>query len=91
MTPKRFLELIVAAELEARSYSGRGMFGRSCIGIDLERGESAVGAALKIAAACDTIEEVEYLYRALKDAREDSMGLGTIVYWPDMEWPKTSD
>lgn len=58
-------------------YSGRGMYGKTCIGFDLNHASDAMylGAA---------IAQVMGLEGALLvgRARQDSMGLGIIVYFP---------
>ena len=65
-------EIADANEGSLRSYSGRGMYGKECLGIDCENANSVIedaGAA------------------GIKGARTDSMGLGAIVYWPKLEVP----
>ena len=51
-------------------YSGRGMFGKNCIGIICDYPLSCVEAAGAI---------------GITGARTDSMGLGAIVYWPHIQ------
>jgi len=51
-------------------YSGRGMFGASCVGIDGDYATPIIEAA---AAA------------GITGARQDSMGKGVIVYWPSIQ------
>jgi hypothetical protein len=63
--------LINAGIGRVRSYSGRFMYGKSCIGIALSRGESPT--------------ELGNL-RFAGPSRQDSLGLGMIVYWPQHEW-----
>lgn len=41
MNSTKFIDVLRAADLEPRSYSGRGMYGRECVGVELGRGESA--------------------------------------------------
>lgn len=52
-----------------KGYSGRGMFGAQCYGIECEHSQKA---------------EVIHLGRQkkLRDARQDELGLQAIVYWP---------
>lgn len=51
-------------------YSGRGMYGTECIGVegDTYDIQGATGALRKI----------------LGNNRQDSMGLGSIIYWPSV-------
>lgn len=53
-----------------KSYSGRCMYGRSCVGIVTDD-----------PIAC--IEEAAS--KGIKGAKMDNMGLSSIVYWPDIE------
>lgn len=76
--------------LEFRSYSGRGMYGRECLGTVHE---NAVQCALQIAQAAFALAsevqlhiEYEHLLETLSRARIDSMGMSIIVYWPDIAW-----
>ena len=49
-----------------KSYSGRGMFGEKCMGIDCGNYTECIKAAAE---------------HGLKGARWDNLGLGYIVYW----------
>ena len=64
-----------------RSYSGRGMMGRTCLGIDTTQSlftiGMVIGSALALAAPFDKVS-----------VREDSMGKETIVYFPNIEAPE---
>lgn len=51
-------------------YSGRGMFGALCYGID---GQDEVEILMAVGAA------------GLPRPKIDSMGMGVIVYWPQIE------
>lgn len=52
------------------NYSGRGMYGATCIGLIVD-------------SAMDTIEEAAS--RGLKGACSDNLGKGYIVYWPSVK------
>lgn len=77
-------------DLVAQSYSGRGMYGRDCVGVTLPAGVSAFRLAAAISAALldmDSEEgpsDVEELSRLT--VREDSMGRDSIVYFPNVPW-----
>ena len=111
-------QLIEDAGYEYRSYSGRGMFGKSCVGVVLDEGvrpfkfiadlvgatfndvtinfESAVEDGTKsLADNMNDAEEAvtnavetmgEELSATLERAAWDSMGMGTVVYFPDVAW-----
>lgn len=50
-------------------YSGRGMFGKTCCGIDCDNADAAIEEAAS---------------RGLRGAKVDGMGKGFIVYWPSV-------
>jgi len=55
---------------ELREYSGRGMYGKSCLGIVCDD-------------PSDCIEEA--VVRGIRGACRDSMGKQAIVYWPSIK------
>jgi len=59
-------------------YSGRGMYGKSCVGYDLDsKGDLlSLGAALQTEGVLD-----DFINRA----SFDSMGMGIIVYFPGIK------
>lgn len=60
---------IVGGEVRL-DYSGRGMFGVTCLGVVCDD-------------AMECIEEAAS--RGLRGAQRDSMGLSAIVYWPELK------
>lgn len=92
MDAKKLIEVIESANYEARSYSGRGMYGRECVGIELRQGTSQFGVGVAVANMALTLG-YEDLAEDLMDLRvaSDSMGLDTIVYFPNVAWPKDED
>jgi hypothetical protein len=86
---KLLIEVAEAAGYEARSYSGRFMYGSTCVGVTLERDQSVVNFVLDVIEAASSFDEeddMENLTQALRNPRSDSMGLGTIIYWPELPW-----
>ncbi len=84
MTSKQLQDIVEAAGYETRSYSGRGMYGKECLAFtaDSETSSFAVAADL-IAAALDAGEDfVEPVLAAMRGIRTDSMGRGTVFYFP---------
>lgn len=66
---------------DVRSYEGRGMYGRSCLGvvISCSLGEffaDVMSASLETHQAADA--------ESFRGMRTDSMGLGTVVYFPNV-------
>lgn len=59
-------------DYEPRSYSGRAMYGKECIGLSLPDRHG--------------LDNLKKLVGSMP--RMDSLGMGIIVYWPEFEWPK---
>jgi hypothetical protein len=73
-------------------YSGRGMYGSQCFGIETSLNRFEVGVELALALAAADGGDMSDLARELAtDARTDSMGLGTIIYFPAFEWGTQED
>lgn len=87
-----FAQILVDADLEPRSYSGRGMYGKVCLGFVIERDDSPLRAfggilsGLSCRDATRVKSDLSDLSELMLEAREDSMGLGTIVYFPKIKW-----
>jgi hypothetical protein len=69
---------------EIISYSGRGMYGRQCLGITFDSMKDAFDFAL-------CVGEENDLSLALSRPTFDDMGLGIVVYWPRVEAPEGLD
>lgn len=65
------------------NYSGRGMFGRSCLGIVIRDGSPYLPVMMEFTGFLDAYgfngNEPEFA-----DASFDSLGLSTIVYFPNI-------
>lgn len=80
---------------KATNYSGRGMHGKSCLGFQVESGVS-VGefiADMMDEAASSTEGDrslfafhIEAMAEAFRDMKTDSLGRGTIVYFPSVDF-----
>jgi hypothetical protein len=89
--------MIEEAGYKCRSYSGRGMFGKACLGVDLDSAHQLGGLVSGLMAAClmgdpEGGDEYDAMNRASDAVRHmswDSMGRGTIYYWPGV--PYTDD
>jgi hypothetical protein len=68
-----------------RSYIGRGMGSRECVGLDTD---DVIGAIGEFGAwLIDTqVDNAADIMRQVAEARSASMGLGYILYWPRVEW-----
>ena len=65
-------------------YSGRGMFGELCFGLDCHR-EKDVFVALLDFALDGNMETLETIRDLIAGHAQDSMGRGMIVYFPEVD------
>jgi hypothetical protein len=70
-------------DAELRSYSGRNMYGKQCLGIDMESMTDAFRFAL-------SVQDSDLAY-ILSNPVFDNMGRGIIVYFPNVEAPEGID
>jgi hypothetical protein len=91
--PKHIVqETIENAGYQTRSYSGRGMYGKICVGVDAGKSLGAFFADIlqEVRNSSDKPggEEMDSQLIELEDAfrtmSSDAMGMGTIVYFPDV-------
>ena len=78
-------------DYEFRSYSGRGMFGKQCVGIVIPNniGKAILDIGIKLGEMDESdvknysyVEFVESFHKILWD----NMGLEYIIYFPDIEY-----
>ena len=67
---------------DTRSYSGRGMFGKSCLGCVVEKSTNLLEVGAALGEEGVTIPH---------NTKMDSMGLGTIVYWPGVAYAEEEE
>jgi hypothetical protein len=60
----------------SKNYSGRGMFGANCVSISTDHRDSDYSL-------CGELYAI-----GVPPGRTDSMGLGTVYYWPSTQWPE---
>ena len=70
-------------DAELRSYSGRNMYGKECLGIDMESMTDAFRFAL-------SVQDSDLAF-ILSRPVFDNMGRGIIVYFPNVEAPEGID
>ena len=92
MDAKLLIEVLQGAGYEPRSYSGRGMYGRQCVGVTLGRTASEFGLGVAVCReALDLLGsgETDSFLAALArlTVSTDSMGPGQILYFPGVQWP----
>lgn len=88
-TTKCIREACEHLDVEVRSYSGRGMYGKECIGFVVPNGMSAAQFAFNL--AIELCADDEFGSEAIEEFHnrewcQDSLGLDTIVYVPGVVW-----
>lgn len=68
-----------------RTYSGRGMYGKQCVGIVVSGGGATFELAFGLSAWVQQADVDFELGEAFKRPLTDSMGYDIIVYWPSIE------
>lgn len=104
MELKQLSALIEAAGYDPYSYSGRGMFGRKCVGITCPDVNTAIADLFEAVFEVDIEdvdnEEEEYearmsahnaLCEAIRKSASDSMGLDKVLYFKSVEWQDEQD
>lgn len=85
-----FQEILESCEYRTLSYSGRSMYGSSCLGVDLKQGQSPLVLFAEALEVCSK-EEVSLVEEALRKVQTDSMGQGSIVYFPGIDYVKSDE
>lgn len=103
---KTFQDYLVdcGGHLDVRSYSGRFMYGKICVGIVGQRSKIMSVLSDMVLHMCeDMLEfgespdtsnecyEVRDMIASLFNYSQDDMGLDIIIYWPEVEYIETSD
>ncbi len=78
---QKLIDALEDAGYAPRAYSGRGMFGKRCVSISEVR-----VSAWDVAVALFTGNDLDPT--DIPEPRQDSLGLGIVLYWPSYEWPK---
>ena len=89
-------DLIEDAGFETRSYSGRYMYGKECLGAILDQGQSEIAFAVDVMeTAIQSIDDydsneivygIQEISSLLKKSIVDSLGMGKIIYFPEVEY-----
>ena len=82
MTNEQFIEVLRDAGYTPKSYSGRGMYGRTCVSVNVDSLGDAFRLGFDLAAGSPDPDEA---YPGMPTS--DAMGLGYVLYWPGLEWP----
>ncbi len=86
---RAILKAIDNGDLEGyqpRSYSGRAMYGRDCLGIIVARHEILKVVGRLVHAIHDFADDDTIADLLEQDPCQDSMGMDAIVYFPRLPW-----
>ncbi len=92
LTPKQIEVLsdaIIAADGRPRSYSGRNMYGDTCLGVTTDQSpiQFIITVCRELAKIDDPNSGTDDIFCLLEeDVKTDSMGRGNIVYFPSIAW-----
>jgi len=76
-------QLFDEADIETRSYSGRSMYGKECLAVDLDKGLGDFIAKILYAMQSQLGGEAhDEIAEAFRGMTTDQMGRGVIVYFP---------
>lgn len=90
MESNEIAQMFKNAGYYVRSYSGRGMYGRSCLGVTTPDMLVMFADVLETVDGCED-DSVMVIADLMRSAVTDSMGQGMIVYWPNIEPPSQED
>lgn len=86
---QKLLEALDDGDCKLRSYSGRAMYGKECLGIVVHQPSTALSAIVD--ACLNHAEDMsrddrEDVIRGVGSYRTDNMGLDMIVYFPQVHF-----
>ena len=76
MDAQALIQALDATGIEYRGYSGRGMYGKECVGVVV----SDIGEAMRVATEI-AIYAPEISYEFVQGVHVDDMGRDIILYW----------
>lgn len=81
------VDFLIESEQNVRAYSGRGMYGKSCVGIVTDDLGEAVACVMdwaieQVNDSSESPEHLDTLRQRLRSMSTDSMGRDMIVYFP---------
>lgn len=73
------------------AYSGRGMYGATCLGFTIDEGSPFAFAMVFGMVAGEVLDDPMLVAEFAGRMRSDNMGRGTILYFPGIELDDASD
>lgn len=92
---EKFMDVLDLLGYSYRPYSGRGMYGKKCIGIVVESGNISnelfsLGANLGSNIINSSDDNIDFSWQDIGRVEFDSLGMDQIIYFPNMEYPNDS-
>ena len=86
------ISIIQSAGYDVRKYSGRGMCGRHCVGVECEDVTSFIMDLFYDSCnyLMSTDSVAEFIDR-MRHYSSDSLGRGYIVFWPGIDWEEEEE
>jgi len=85
MTTEEFTEILESGTNEIiNDYSGRGMFGETCVGFTAADIREAFGVFADCLSEIEDADERDAFVKCFRYVQTDSMGFDTIFYFPQM-------
>jgi hypothetical protein len=72
--------------LDVMSYSGRGMFGKECVGVQVDNLGEFFAEVIYGLEPDDERMDKETLAEAFRNMKTDELGRGMVVYFPKVKW-----
>lgn len=86
---QELIDVLESAGYEPRSYSGRSMYGKECVGVTTD--DSAVDVLINCLGVAVEPERIDDICDLFRHYNEDSMGRSSIIYFPRVEWEGDND
>ena len=86
MEAKKLIDYIELGGHDARSYSGRGMYGERCVGIGCSSPERVVVDIIEAVFSEGVEEDFHDVCSVMRSMQTDSLGRGSIMYFPSVKW-----
>lgn len=84
---KKFIEALEDADYTPEPYSGRGMYGKTCVSVSGGGNDTERPSIWELAKELAN-ERWDGEFDNVPEPRQDSLGLGIVLYWPSYEWPE---
>ncbi len=80
-------KLLEELDYDCKSYSGRGMYGKYCLGVEVTNTNNMISSVIR-----NIIFDKEEIADAFESMKTDSMGKeNTIVYFTNVEYTSNDD